>query len=106
MHEALLPAIVVASHARPVPQLMKDTTLLEIARRLNKSPAQVCVRWALQRHPGTSLLFKSANRAHILENCEAATMQNWTLSAEDMKRLSNLPQVRAPSPRPRWIDPS
>ncbi|GMH40851.1 hypothetical protein BSKO_08755 [Bryopsis sp. KO-2023] len=48
---------------RKLPKLMQDPFLNELSRKLDKSAAQILIRWAVQR--GTSVLPKSANPARI-----------------------------------------
>lgn len=74
-----------ALFSRQAPSLMEDSTVASIAGRLGKSPAQVLVRWALQR--GTSVLPKSVNPARIRSNAE---VWDWELSGADVAALSML----------------
>ncbi|GMH40838.1 hypothetical protein BSKO_08742 [Bryopsis sp. KO-2023] len=48
---------------RKLPKLMQDPFLNELSRKLDKSAAQILIRWAVQR--GTSVLPKSTNPARI-----------------------------------------
>ncbi|EFN52545.1 hypothetical protein CHLNCDRAFT_138982 [Chlorella variabilis] len=67
-----------------------DATLLEIAERHGRSPADVLVSWAVQR--GTSCLPKSTKEAHLRSNLDAAS---WRLPDQDFSALSSLgPQYR------------
>ena len=58
---------------------------MQIAEKLGKSPAQVVLRWGLQR--GTSVLPKSTNFDRLRSNLEVT---EWSLSDEDMKALSSI----------------
>ncbi len=48
------------------PKLLEDPVITEIAKRVNKTPAQVVLAWAIQR--GTALLTTSKTPARIKEN--------------------------------------
>ena len=62
--------------------------LREMGARYGKSPAQLCIRFALQS--GVLPLPKSSSRARMLENLDVF---NFTLSEEDFSRLATLPQA-------------
>jgi alcohol dehydrogenase (NADP+) len=67
------------------PSLMENSTVVEIASGHNCSPAQVLIRWAIQR--GTSVIPKSVNPSRIKQNFEAASME---LTNDDMQKLAEL----------------
>src|SRR6202050_2692066 len=50
------------------PNLLNDPVIIAIARRVNKTPAQVLLAWAIQR--GTALLTTSKTPSRIKENFE------------------------------------
>jgi diketogulonate reductase-like aldo/keto reductase len=54
------------------PNLLQDPIVLGIAKRVNKSPAQVLLAWAIQR--GTALLTTSKNPVRIKENFEVSAI--------------------------------
>ena len=54
------------------PKLVEDSVITAIARRVNKTPAQVLLAWAIQR--GTALLTTSTNPRWIKENFEISTL--------------------------------
>ena len=62
-----------------------DPTVAEIAQRLGRTPAQVLVRWCLQRQ--TIVLPKSTHQERIDEN---AQVFDFGLSEEDMTALDGL----------------
>jgi len=62
-----------------------DRTVAEIADRLGRTPAQVLIRWSVQRE--LVVLPKSTHRERIAQNAEVF---DFTLSAEDMAALDAL----------------
>jgi diketogulonate reductase-like aldo/keto reductase len=54
------------------PQLREDPVITAIAKRVNKTPAQVLLAWAIQR--GTALLTTATNPAWIKENFEISAL--------------------------------
>nr|GFA85041.1 aldose reductase [Tanacetum cinerariifolium] len=62
-----------------------DPTVERIAKKLNKTPGQVLVRWAIQR--GTSVIPKSTNLNRIKENM---LVFNWEIPKQDFNVLSSI----------------
>src|SRR6202166_3170873 len=54
------------------PKLLEDPVITAIAKRVNKTPAQVLLAWAIQR--GTALLTTATNPTWIKENFEVSTL--------------------------------
>src|SRR3954451_258648 len=54
------------------PKLLEDPLITAIARRVNKTPAQVLLAWAIQR--GTALLTTSKTPARIKENFDVSAI--------------------------------
>ncbi len=54
------------------PRLLEDPVITAIARRVNKTPAQVLLAWAIQR--GTALLTTSKTPARIKENFDVSAI--------------------------------
>ncbi len=54
------------------PRLLDDPVITAIARRVNKTPAQVVLAWAIQR--GTALLTTSKNPSRIKENFDISAI--------------------------------
>jgi diketogulonate reductase-like aldo/keto reductase len=54
------------------PKLLDDPVITSIAKRVNKTPAQVLLAWALQR--GTALLTTSKTPSRIKENFDVSTL--------------------------------
>ncbi|KAK3082668.1 hypothetical protein FSP39_002245 [Pinctada imbricata] len=63
-------------------QKLKDPTLGKIAQKYNKTPAQVMIRWSVQK--GFITIPKSANLDRIIEN---ADVFDWSIGEEDMTTL-------------------
>jgi diketogulonate reductase-like aldo/keto reductase len=66
-------------------QHLEDETVASVAERVGRTPAQVLIRWCLQRD--TIVLPKSTHRERIEEN---AQVFDFELSAEDMTELDAL----------------
>lgn len=64
---------------------LSDTTVCEIARRVDRTPAQVLLRWSVQRN--IPVIPKSIHRERIEENLGVF---DFSLSSEDMARLDAL----------------
>ena len=85
------------------PKLLEDPVITAIAKRVNKTPAQVLLAWAIQR--GTALLTTSTNPSRIKENFEVSA-----LPEEAVRELSTamelwIEAVKAagePLPRPHY----
>jgi diketogulonate reductase-like aldo/keto reductase len=65
-----------------------DAAVADIAKRIGRTPAQVLIRWCVQRD--TVVLPKSTHRERIEEN---AQVFDFTLSGEDMAALDALDQT-------------
>jgi diketogulonate reductase-like aldo/keto reductase len=70
-------------------EVLSDETILELADKYDKSPAQIVLKWELQK--GIVPLPKSKSRNHIIENLE---LFNWDLATEDMKKIDNIDQEK------------
>jgi diketogulonate reductase-like aldo/keto reductase len=64
-------------------RLLDDPTLVTVARRVGKTPAQVLLRWNIQQ-PGVVAIPKSAQPARLAENLQVFDFE---LSDEDMNYL-------------------
>lgn len=70
--------------------LLAHPVVLDVAKALGRTPAQVLIRWAVQR--GTSVIPKSTSAHRIRENLDVLS---WEIPDEHMARLSGIePQVR------------
>lgn len=67
------------------PVLLEDAKLIEIANRLQSTPAQIALAWQLNR--GLSVIPKSAHENHLRENIAAL---NILLDKSDMDAISQL----------------
>lgn len=64
--------------------LIRDPTVVQIAAQLQKTPAQVLLRWAVQQNIG--IIPKARTEEHIKSNIDL----NFEIPVEMMTRLSNL----------------
>lgn len=62
---------------------LNDSKLVEIAKKYNKTPAQILLRWNLQH--GIVIIPKSTKRERILENAE---IFDFEISEDDMEKLN------------------
>jgi diketogulonate reductase-like aldo/keto reductase len=69
---------------------LSHPTITKIAERIDRTPAQILLRWCIQRH--TIVLPKSTHRPRIEEN---ARIFDFALSAQDMAALDALDQTGA-----------
>jgi len=67
------------------PNLLEDNVVLNIAKRHNKTSAQVVLRWAVQR--GTSAIPKSIRRTRLEENYNVFDFE---LTTDEMNAINNL----------------
>ena len=65
--------------------VLNSDTVTVTAERLNKSPAQVVLRWALQR--GTAVIPKTSQKDRLIEN---RSLFDFELSDQEMSDISNL----------------
>jgi diketogulonate reductase-like aldo/keto reductase len=70
-----------------VPSLLQDPVITAIAKRVEKTPAQVLLAWAIQR--GTALLTTSTTPSRIQENFDVST-----LPEEAVRKISDGVKVR------------
>jgi methylglyoxal/glyoxal reductase len=79
----------------------EDPIINEIARRYDKTPAQIMIRWALEKD--YVVIPKSVRRERILEN---ANVFDFSLSAESLRRLDglneNLRTINPPWMKGQW----
>mmetsp|Transcript_2044 Transcript_2044/g.7884 ORF Transcript_2044/g.7884 Transcript_2044/m.7884 type:complete len:361 (-) Transcript_2044:320-1402(-) len=70
--------------------VMKHPVVVEVAEKLGKTPAAICIKWAAQR--GTSVLPKSTTPSRIVDNFK---LFDWTIPDDLMAKLGSIePQVR------------
>lgn len=80
-------------------KMLSSPTLIEIAKKYNKSVAQLCIRWCLQN--GVLPLPKSVTPERIMENSKVF---DFTISAEDMKVINDMEYFGGSGHHPDNID--
>jgi len=66
-------------------KVLKDATLKKIGGKYGKSPAQVSLRWLLQK--GAIVIPKASSKEHLKANME---LDGWELSGEEMEIIDAL----------------
>ena len=102
-HGIVMQAFAPLGHAIE-PKLLEDPVITIIAKRVNQTPAQVLLAWALQR--GTALLTTSKTPSRIRENFEVATLPETAMKeiSEGIKteyRFNPVTQTGSPGFIPR-----
>jgi diketogulonate reductase-like aldo/keto reductase len=70
-HGIVIQAFAALGHAME-PRMLEDPVITSIARRVDKTPAQVALAWAVQR--GTAFLTTSTNPGRIRQNFEISSL--------------------------------
>ncbi|MGL4948749.1 MAG: aldo/keto reductase [Anaeroplasmataceae bacterium] len=73
-------------------EIAENELLIKIAEKYNKSVAQICIRYCLEK--GTLPLPKSVNKDRIKQNIDL----DFVISDEDMKYLDSLHHIATPRP--------
>jgi diketogulonate reductase-like aldo/keto reductase len=86
-------------------ELLGDPVIVEIAKTHGKTAAQVALRWLIQQ-PTVAVVPRALEEAHIEQNLD---IFDFTLSAEEMKRISALRRRKLriadpPERAPKWDD--
>jgi diketogulonate reductase-like aldo/keto reductase len=102
-HGIVLQAFAALGHGME-PKLVEDPVITAIAKRVNKTPAQVLLAWAIQR--GTALLTTATNPSWIKENFDVSTLPEDAMReiSEGIKtrvRLNSVVQTGVPGFIPR-----
>lgn len=74
-----------SSRSVPMPDLMENAVVIAISKRLNRTPAQILLRWLLER--GIAAIPKSTNPTRLRQNLDVF---DFKLSDEDHRDLRDL----------------
>lgn len=66
------------------PLLLEDPKLIAIGKKYNKSPAQICIKWQIQR--GVTVVPKSSNPDRIKQNGD---LFDFEMTKDDMKEVES-----------------
>ena len=80
-------------------EVLENETLVELAKKYNKSTAQICIRWVLQHD--ILPLPKSVTPNRILENSQVFDFE---ISEDDMKTIDNIPCCGGQCANPDDVD--
>lgn len=67
--------------------ILKNETIVRIAAKYKKTPAQIALAWNLQRAPNIGVIPKSVTPSRIAENFQ---VYDFTLDADDLKEIGKL----------------
>ena len=80
-------------------EVLENETLVELAKKYNKSTAQICIRWVLLHN--ILPLPKSVTPSRILENSQVF---DFKISEDDMKTIDNIPCCGGQCANPDDVD--
>jgi len=73
------------NHALSAAPLLEHDVIVSIAKANNKTPAQVLLRWSVEK--GIAVIPKSSSEARMVSNHD---ITSWSLSKEDMAKIAEL----------------
>lgn len=80
-------------------KMLENIKLQEIAKKYNKSVAQLCIRWCIQNK--VIPISKTINKNRMLENIN---IFDFTITKEDMQKINNIPYFAGSGLHPDEID--
>ena len=91
--------------AKDTPLLMDNASIKEMAEKHRKTPAQVLLRWATQRH--VAVIPKSNDQGRLAQNLDVT---DWDLEESEMESISGLDRglrfndpMNYGVPQPIWV---
>jgi D-xylose reductase len=64
--------------------LMEDPVIVEVANHHNKSPAQILLKWSIQRN--ISVIPKASNKEHLKQNCQ---INDFELTSDEVRTFTD-----------------
>lgn len=80
-------------------KVMTNPTILQLAEKYDKTPAQLCLRWLIQR--GVLPLPKSVHKERMVQNTQ---LFDFEISDEDMQKITALPNLGGQCADPDAVD--
>lgn len=80
-------------------EVMTNPTILQLAEKYDKTPAQLCLRWLIQR--GVLPLPKSVHKERMVQNTQ---LFDFEISDEDMQKITALPNLGGQCADPDAVD--
>lgn len=80
-------------------KVMTNPTIIQLADKYGKTPAQLCLRWIIQQ--GVVPLPKSVHRNRMIQNTQ---LFDFIISDEDMKKIGALPNLGGQCADPDNVD--
>lgn len=65
-------------------RILHNQTIQEMAKKYNRTSAQICLRWCLQK--GVVVIPKTSSEARLKENMD---IFDWEIASEDMKKIDS-----------------
>jgi len=65
--------------------IFDDPTIIELTKKYDKTPAQICLRWEIEK--GLVVIPKSSSENHLKQNME---IFNWKLKEEDIEKIDSI----------------
>lgn len=78
---------------------MQDETINQVAKKLGKGPAEVCLRWSMQK--GIIVIPKATSAQHIKDNL---TVLDFEIPEEDMKAIDAITEQRRSVEADMWLN--
>ncbi|XP_060939849.1 uncharacterized oxidoreductase ZK1290.5-like [Limanda limanda] len=80
-------------------QVLSSPTIIQVAQKYRRTPAQICIRWSVQN--GVITIPKSTKKEHVAENYQVLDFQ---LDEEDMLVINKMHDGRHVSWDPRDVE--
>ena len=80
-------------------EVMTNSTILQLAEKYDKTPAQLCLRWLIQL--GVLPLPKSVHKERMVQNTQ---LFDFEISDEDMQKITALPNLGGQCADPDAVD--
>jgi diketogulonate reductase-like aldo/keto reductase len=66
-------------------KVFDEPTIIELTKKYDKTPAQICLRWEIEK--GLVVIPKSSSETHLKQNME---IFDWELDGEDIEKMDSI----------------